>query len=128
MSAGTALLTISLVSTDAAGIPKSGGVNSVAITRTLDLHASANSLTSATINTDTAVPPGTVADGEMLAYIQNTDTVPGHYILVRLDFSGTKRTVAKLLPGEAYYGRVLSTPYVQSPVGSVPYDYLLAAA
>ena len=128
MPAGTALLTIALVSTDAAGISKNGGTGPVSIDRTSDLHASANSLTSSSINTDTAVPAATVPDAEMLVYIQNTDTVPGHYILVRLDFSGTKRTVAKLLPGEAYCARVLSTPYVQSPVASVPYDYLLAAA
>lgn len=128
MSAGTALLTVSLTSTNAAGNSISADINSLAIVRTSDLHIEANAATSATISTDTAVPPGSVPDGEMLVYIENTDTVAGHFILVRLDFSGTKRTVAKLLPGESYCARVLSTPYVQSPVASVPYDYLLAAA
>lgn len=128
MSAGTAQLSITLLSTNAAGNTVQGDVSAIAIARTSDLHIESNNVTSGTPSTDTAVPPGGVPDAEMLCYIENTDTVAGHYILVRVDFSGTKRTIAKVLPGEAYFGRILNTPYVQSPVASVPYDYVLAAA
>lgn len=128
MAAGTATLTVSLVSQDAANGSMQVSISGVAVARVSELHNHSNSYTNGTPNTDNAVALGSVPDAEMLVIIHNTDTVSGHYILVRETIGGAARTIAKILPGEVFFGRMLNAPSVQSPVASVPYEAIVAAA
>jgi hypothetical protein len=103
-------------------------ISGVQIARASELQNHSNSYTNGTPNTDNAVALGSVPDAEMLVMIRNTDTASGHYILVRETIGGAARTIAKILPGEVFYGRMMNAPSIQSPVASVPYEAIVAAA
>ena len=128
MPTGPATLTAALVSQDASGGSVSCSVSGWAITRTSELHNHSNGYTSGTPSTDTAVALGSVPDAEMLVEIHNTSTTAGQYIIVRETIGGSARSIAKILPGEGFVARMFNAPSVQSPIASVPYEALVAAA
>ena len=128
MPTGTATLTASLVSQDASGGSITCTVSGVSVARTSELHNHSNGYTSGTPSTDTAIALGSVPDAEMLVEIHNTSTTAGQYIIVRETISAAARSIAKILPGEAFVARMFNAPSVQSPIASVPYEAIVAAA
>lgn len=128
MSAGTAQLTISFVSTSAAGISVAENVSSVAIARTADTQTQATGVTSGTPNTVTAIALGLVAAASCWAWVVNTSTTAGQNIDLMWDDSGTKRVVVTIPPGCGGGGWIAGAPYIRCPsAASVPYDSLVAS-
>ena len=128
MAAGTGTLTVSFNSQDAAGGAITINVNGVAIARASELHNHSNGYSSGTPSTDTAIALGAVPDAEMIFVIHNTSTTAGQYLIVRETIGGSARSIAKVLPGEAWAFRLFNAPSIQSPIASVPYEAIVAAA
>jgi hypothetical protein len=93
----------------------------VTTTRTGDDFNLIRTTTSGTTDTYTSVDLGDVPDGAMEFAISNLSTTAGDDISVALDYSGTKRVIATVRPGDTRVFSLASRPYVKSATASVPY-------
>jgi hypothetical protein len=94
------------------------------LTRTGVRSTASTANTGGTANTDVAVDLGAVPSGACHLCLKNLSTADN--ILIRLDYVGTKRTVATVLPGDVYSAYVPSAPYVQAAAANVPYKAIVA--
>ena len=77
--------------------------------------------TNAVIDTDDAVDLGAVPDEVMEFALRNLSATPGEDIKVSLNFAGTHRIIGMVYAGQTRVFSLLSRPYVQCHVASVPY-------
>ncbi len=89
--------------------------------RTGDLFNLIRTTSNVTIDTDDAVDLGAVPDGAMEFGISNLSATPGEDIKVSLNYSGTHRIIGMVYAGQTRVFSLLSRPYVQCHVASVPY-------
>lgn len=121
------IVTTSLTAeTDSGATTLKTEVAALVTARTSEIMSGGRTTTSGTPSTNTAVPLGSVADGEMLFAIANPSTTTGEDIDVSLDYSGTKRVIFRVKAGECFAVRILSAPYVKSTTASLAYDFLCA--